>query len=328
MIVDVEDVRHVREPAGALGQQGGRHQLQHAVLGPGHPDLTGQPGTAGHHEALHPRQSRDAPGGTARRRLGSGHGRPPDPHLHQDRRRRDDRARRHEPGPQDQRPAGGVRRRGRGQQRDRRRAGPRRARPSRSPSCCDRCRTTCSTSAPTCAPRSCRTRSTRRCGCCRSTPRGSRRPATPTTRSCPSCAASSCRAGRATAALLHVARTVVRRAERVGLGAARGRAGHDQRGDRPLPQPALRPAVHPLACRQPRRRRHVAAGRRALAARPATGQRRQRRARAAGPPARPGSRSPPGGPSPAGPAPPRTRTPDHRPGQQRQHAHRPGAAGG
>jgi cob(I)alamin adenosyltransferase len=53
------------------------------------------------------------------------------------------------------------------------------------------------------------------------------------------------------AALLHVARTVVRRAERTTWGRARGVRRDDEPVDRPLPEPAVRPAVHPGAVRQP-----------------------------------------------------------------------------
>ena len=59
------------------------------------------------------------------------------------------------------------------------------------------------------------------------------------------------------AALLHVARTVTRRAER----AAWALIEHDPERTNPLagevPQPAVRPAVHPVPVGQPGRRREV-----------------------------------------------------------------------
>ena len=64
-----------------------------------------------------------------------------------------------------------------------------------------------------------RTRSTRRCASSRTTSTGSRPGATTTTRSCPRCGPSSSTAAPLGAAHLHVARTVVRRAERAGWAA-------------------------------------------------------------------------------------------------------------
>ena len=69
--------------------------------------------------------------------------------------------------------------------------------------------------------------------------------------------------GTPAAALLHVARTVTRRAERSTWAAARGRAGRDEPAHRAVPQPSLGPAVHPGPGREPRRRRHVGARRQA-----------------------------------------------------------------
>ena len=67
------------------------------------------------------------------------------------------------------------------------------------------------------------------------------------------------------AAHLHVARTVVRRAERAGVGGVGRARGHDEHPRDHLPQPALRPALHPRPPREPReRRRPVGARRRAL----------------------------------------------------------------
>jgi cob(I)alamin adenosyltransferase len=85
---------------------------------------------------------------------------------------------------------------------------------ARSPRCCGRCRTTCSTSAPTCAPRWCRTRSGRRSGSRPTTRPGWSPPATGGTPGSASWTASSCPGGTAGSALLQVALTVVRRAER------------------------------------------------------------------------------------------------------------------
>ena len=146
--------------------------------------------------------------------LGCRHGRPPDPHLHEDRRRRQHRPRRHEPGAQDEHPAGRVRRRRRGQQRDRRGARARRSRPTRSPPCCAACRTTCSTSAPTCAPRSPRPAvpaAARDAGLHRAARAGLRHLQRPARRSCP---ASCCPAARRPPRCCTSPRTVTRRAER------------------------------------------------------------------------------------------------------------------
>ena len=51
--------------------------------------------------------------------------------------------------------------------------------------------------------------------------------------------------GTAGAALLHTARTVVRRAERSTWAALAEPRRHDEPAHRPVPEPALRPAVHP-----------------------------------------------------------------------------------
>ncbi len=70
--------------------------------------------------------------------------------------------------------------------------------------------------------------------------------------------------GSVGAAHLHVARTVVRRAERSAWAAWEDHAAVDEPAGDHLPQPALRPAVHPGPARQPRAgRRAVGAGRRA-----------------------------------------------------------------
>ena len=108
----------------------------------------------------------------------------------------------------------GVRRRRRGEQRDRRGAGHRRARPTTCPVCSAGSRTSCSTSARTCARRSSLLPSGHRCGSTRVTSRTSSARATSTTDGSPASTRSSCRAGRRAAAALHVARTVARRAER------------------------------------------------------------------------------------------------------------------
>ena len=67
--------------------------------------------------------------------------------------------------------------------------------------------------------------------------------------------------GTPAAAHLHVARTVVRRAERSAWAAHAEHAGLDEPAGADLPQPALGPALHPGQVRQP------GAGRRALGAR-------------------------------------------------------------
>ena len=112
------------------------------------------------------------------------HGSPPDPHLHPDRRRRDHRVERFQPGLQERSAARGVRRLRRDQRRDRRcrRLGqPRRADARR---CCGRFRTISSTRAPTCPPRWSRIPSTRRCGSPRPTSTGWSRGATSSTSRC------------------------------------------------------------------------------------------------------------------------------------------------
>ncbi len=59
--------------------------------------------------------------------------------------------------------------------------------------------------------------------------------------------------GTPAAAHLHVARTVVRRAERATWRAAGGPSGHSEPADREVPEPALGPAVRPGPARQPTR---------------------------------------------------------------------------
>ena len=61
------------------------------------------------------------------------------------------------------------------------------------------------------------------------------------------------------AAYLHVARTVTRRAERSAWALLEADPDTHQPADRDLPQPAVRPAVHPRPGGQPGRRRAVAA---------------------------------------------------------------------
>ena len=68
------------------------------------------------------------------------------------------------------------------------------------------------------------------------------------------------------AAHLHVARTVVRRAERSAWAASRRARGDHERARDHVPQPALRPAVHPGPAREPGAgRRALGPGRRTLA---------------------------------------------------------------
>ena len=62
------------------------------------------------------------------------------------------------------------------------------------------------------------------------------------------------------ASLLHVARTVVRRAERSTWAALDVHGNDDEPAHRSLPQQAQRPAVHPRPARQPRSRRRRALG--------------------------------------------------------------------
>ena len=51
----VQDLRAVGDLGRPLGQQRGRHQLEHAVLGPGHPYRAGQARSSGDQEAFHAR---------------------------------------------------------------------------------------------------------------------------------------------------------------------------------------------------------------------------------------------------------------------------------
>ncbi len=63
--------------------------------------------------------------------------------------------------------------------------------------------------------------------------------------------------GTPRAAHLHVARTVVRRAERATWRGGGGPPGHGQPGDGHLPEPAVRPAVRAGPAREPRGRRRA-----------------------------------------------------------------------
>ena len=144
--------------------------------------------------------------------LRSRHGQP-HPDLHPHRRPRGDPARRHEHHLQDRPAAGGVRRRRRGQ----RAVGVALAQGGLDEdvvAVLTTSRTTSSTSGPTSARRWWPTRSSRRCGSSRSTSTGSRRGATSTTSTCRTLRSFILNGGTPGAALLHVARTVVRRAER------------------------------------------------------------------------------------------------------------------
>ena len=68
------------------------------------------------------------------------------------------------------------------------------------------------------------------------------------------------------AALLHSARTLTRRAERAAWELLEADPDRTSQRRDALPQPAQGPAVHPVPGREPRRRRAVEAGRRALSA--------------------------------------------------------------
>ncbi|CAA9440862.1 MAG: ATP:Cob(I)alamin adenosyltransferase, partial [uncultured Pseudonocardia sp.] len=184
-------------------------------------------------------------------------GRAPHQDLHEDRRRRNDGARGHEPGPQDRRPTRGLRRHGRGERCDRRRRDGRRARRRR--------------------PRAARA------GPERPVRRG--RGPVHTDRARPGVPAAARHRGlrdaagglvrrvqlrAAQARLVHPARghprggaparrphgDPARRA--LGLGTAGGRRRADQPADGALPQPVVGPAVHPRPGGQPRRRRPLA----------------------------------------------------------------------
>ena len=67
--------------------------------------------------------------------------------------------------------------------------------------------------------------------------------------------------GTPLSALLHVARTVARRAERSAWRAVDATRRFGQRAAREVPEPAVGPAVHPVAGGEPGRRRAVAARR-------------------------------------------------------------------
>ena len=231
-----------RGPPG--GQQRGGHQLERAVLRAGDPHPAGQGRAAGHLEALHAVTLGGVdPSGPEG--LGSPHG-PAHPHLHEDRRRRPDAPRRHEPGREDRSPAGRLRRRRRDQQRARRRA-----RRSATAASRDRRPAAQHPERPVrrrrrpVHPGRRRTRSTRRCAIT----------AAYTERLEAACDEYNDRAAEADQ--LHPARRHAGRgaaapgprrrppgrAQR--LGAARRRRRAHERRDGPLPQPALGPAVHP-----------------------------------------------------------------------------------
>ena len=122
---------------------------------------------------------------------------------------------------QDRPAAGRVRRRRRGQLRASASRSPLGELPDDVVALLDRCRTTCSTSAPTCARRASRTRSTRRCGSTQATSTGSRPPATSYNERLAKLRSFVLPGGTPGAALLHVARTVARRAERSTWAALR-----------------------------------------------------------------------------------------------------------
>ena len=185
----------------------------------------------------------------------------PHPHLHPHRRRRTHPARRHERDHQDRHAPARVRRRRRGQRPPRAWPSPRAASRTTWWRCSPTCRTTSSTSAPTSAPRSCRTPSSRRCGSSRTTSTGSRAGATTTTSELPNLRSfilNGGTAGRPTC--------TSRARSSVARSGPRGRRGPstsdsmNMPGDH-LPQPALRPGLHPRPAREP------GAGRRALGAR-------------------------------------------------------------
>ena len=183
------------------------------------------------------------------------HDREPDPHLHPPRRRRRDAPRRHEPGAQDAPADRGLRHRRRAQRPARRRARRTAACPSATRSGCGASRTTCSTSAPT--SRSPRAASASACACVPEQTDVAR--AAPATRSTPSC--------RALKSFVLPGGTLGRgAAARLPHGLPARGAPHDrlrrrgQRGVRALPQPALRPAVHPLARGEPAAARGAAVG--------------------------------------------------------------------
>ena len=67
--------------------------------------------------------------------------------------------------------------------------------------------------------------------------------------------------GTPLSALLHVARTVARRAERSAWARRRRPPGLGQRAAGQIPQPAVGPAVHSVAGGEPRRRRALETGR-------------------------------------------------------------------
>ena len=206
-----------------------------------------QAGAAGDPEhLLHARHIvRPARRGSRPGRIGSAHGQP-HAHLHPHRRRRHHLAGRHEPHHQERPAAGGLRRCRRGQLRHRRRPWPLgelaagRARPA--------------AAHPERAlrrgrrpvhPGGRRARRTRRCGWSRRTSSASRPSATRYNDRLPPLRSFVLPGGTAAAALLHVARTVVRRAERATWAAIaeHGEPMNAAPGD--LPEPALGPAVHP-----------------------------------------------------------------------------------
>ena len=258
----VEDVRAVGDQVRALGQQGGRHQLEHAVLRATDRDLTDSllpPVTRKRSLTAHSLVASSAVP-TAGRRYRDAMA------VHLTRiytRTGDDGTTGLErllPGLEERPATDRLRRLRRGQRRDRALRSRSANRAARSGRCCTRSRTTCSTRARTCPRRWSRIRSTRRCaspqayierleGWCDEfneplAPLDSFiLPAAPRRRRC--CTSPGrWRGGRS---------------GRPGRGRAEPRAHERPAGE--VPQPALGPAVHPRPGRQPGRRRAVEARR-------------------------------------------------------------------
>ena len=182
------------------------------------------------------------------------HDREPHPHLHAPGRRRRDAPGRHEPGAEDASADRGLRDGRRAQRAARRRARAAGAARALRRASCAGSRTTCSTSAPTSPSRTAAT--ARGCGSRPSRRRGSSGACDEVNAELAPLKSFVLPGGTPAAAQLHVCRTVCRRAERRTID-----CGDDvEPRVRALPQPPLRPAVHPRPRGQRRRRAAVGAG--------------------------------------------------------------------
>ena len=245
---------HLGERGASLGQQRGRHQLEHAVLRPGDPHLAGQPGAARDPEPFHRRHRRARPGPLALRprrlamvnltRIYTRTGDDGTTALGDMRPDQQERRPARAPTPTSTRPtARSAWRSASGGLDDGRRGAADRG-----------CRTTCSTSAPTCAPRSSRDPEYPPLRVEQDLRRRGSRPRCDRFNARPRAAAVVRPAGRHAGA---PPSCTSRAPSSAGPSGPPGRRSSehgdtDEPADRDVPQPALRPAVHPRPGRQPR----------------------------------------------------------------------------